>query len=385
MPPPRATSASSRPSRRRPAAAANTSLCRCGRPVFFRNTRCLGCGTPLGYEPALRRVLPLEAAKHPGEWLDASATGARRRRYRRCINLDRPARCNWLVPVRSRGATPLACLACRLNRTIPDLSRPGNGELWRRIEAAKCRLVAQLVALRLPVASLLDEDPKHGLAFDFMRAPPGEPPVVTGHHEGIITIDVEEADDARREHLRQQMDEPYRTLIGHFRHEIGHYLWDRLVWRSAWLEPFRALFGDETRPYGDALATYYRDGPPEGWRDGFISAYAAAHPWEDWAESWAHYLHMSDAVETAGRIGIATAGSGLVTRPFGRGALWRGDHPGAARFLRLLNDWVRLAAVMNEMSRSMGQPDFYPFVLSAPVVAKLHFIHCLIGETGRRK
>jgi hypothetical protein len=370
---------------RRAAVPGNTSLCRCGRPVFFRNTRCLGCGTPLGYEPFQRRVVPLEAGAQPGVWLDASAAGKRRMRYRRCANLDRPARCNWLVPLRSRGAAPPNCLACRLNRTIPDLSRPGNGELWRRIEAAKCRLVAQMVALRLPVASLLHEDPEHGLAFDFLRALPGGPPVVTGHHEGVITIDVEEADDARREHLRQQMGEPYRTLIGHFRHEIGHYLWDRLVERSGWLEPVRALFGDEQRPYGDALAVYYRDGPPDGWEDGFISAYAAAHPWEDWAESWAHYLHMSDAVETAGRIGIATADTGLVTRPFGRDALWRSDHPGAARFLRLLNDWVRLAAVMNEMSRSMGQPDFYPFVLSAPVVAKLHLIHCLIGETRRAR
>ena len=369
---------------RRAVAAGNPSVCRCGRPVFFRNTRCLGCGTPLGYEPSLRRVLPLEAGSQPDVWRDASATGQRRKRYRRCVNLDRPARCNWLVPVEPRGGTPPNCLACRLNRTIPDLSRPRNGELWRRIEAAKCRLVAQLVALRLPVASLLHEDPEHGLAFDFLRAAPGGPPVVTGHHEGVITIDVEEADDARREHLREQMGEPYRTLIGHFRHEIGHYLWNRLVERSDWLEPFRALFGDEQRPYGDALAVYYRDGPPDGWQDGFISAYATAHPWEDWAESWAHYLHMSDAVETAARIGIATADTGLVTRPFGRDALWRSDHPGATRFLRLLNEWVRLAAVMNEMSRSMGQPDFYPFVLSAPVVAKLHFIHALIGETGRR-
>ncbi len=376
---------SSRPAASRAPAQGDSSRCRCGRTVFFRNTRCLGCGTPLGYEPRLRRVLPLEAASRPGEWVDASATGTRRARYRRCANLDRPARCNWLVPVRGHGALPPGCLACRLNRTIPNLAQPGNGELWRRIEAAKCRVVAQMVALRLPVASLLHDDPEHGLAFDFLRAPAGGPPVMTGHHEGIITIDVEEADDARREHLRQQMGEPYRTLIGHFRHEIGHYLWDRLVERSDWLEPFRALFGDEQRPYGDALATYYRDGPPDGWQDGFISAYATAHPWEDWAESWAHYLHMSDAVETAGRIGIATAGSGLVTRPFGPGALWRSDHPGATRFLRLLNDWVRLAAVMNEMSRSMGQPDFYPFVLSAPVVAKLHFIHSLLGETARRK
>ena len=371
-----------RSSPKRPAHA-STSRCRCGRPVFFRNTRCLGCGTPLGYEPALCCVLPLQAGAQPGDWLVAGGGGLRPARYRRCANLDRPARCNWLVPVRSRGQTPPACLACRLNRTIPDLAQTGNGELWRRIEAAKCRLVAQMVGLRLPVASLLYEDPAHGLAFDFLRAPPGAAPVVTGHHEGIITIDVEEADDARRERLRQAMGEPYRTLIGHFRHEIGHYLWDRLVERSAWLEPFRALFGQEQRPYGDALAAYYRDGPPAGWQDGFISAYATAHPWEDWAESWAHYLHMADAVETAERIGIDAAASGLATRPFGRTALWRSEHAGAARFLRLLNDWVRLAAVMNEMSRSMGQPDFYPFVLSAPVVAKLHFIHCLIGETGR--
>jgi hypothetical protein len=239
--------------------------------------------------------------------------------------------------------------------------------------------------LRLPVASQLDEDPEHGLVFDFVRSEPGGEPVVTGHHGGVITMDVAEADDALRERQRQAMDEPYRTLLGHFRHEIGHYHWDRLVDGTDWLEPFRALFGEEREPYGDALDAYYRDGPPDGWRDGFISAYATAHPWEDWAESWAHYLHMSDAVETAARIGLAASAAGaIVTRPFGRWALWRSDRPGAARFLRLLNDWVGLTAVMNEMSRSMGQPDFYPFVLSAPVVAKLHFIHCLIGERTRR-
>jgi hypothetical protein len=49
-----------------------------------------------------------------------------------------------------------------------------------------------------------------------------------------------------------------------------------------------------------------------------------------------------------------------------------------ARFLSLLNAWLKLTSALNELSRGMGQPDFYPFVLPRPAVWKLYFVHTLI-------
>src|SRR5262249_32771116 len=152
------------------------------------------------------------------------------------------------------------CVACRLNRTTPDLSDPDNVRYWAALEAAKRRLVSQLLAMGLPVRSKAREDPEHGVMFDFLRAPKGGPPVMTGHASGLITINAEEADDAKREATRHAMREPYRSLLGHFRHEIGHYYWDRLIWDTKWLEPFRALFGDERASYAEALKRNYEQG-----------------------------------------------------------------------------------------------------------------------------
>ena len=213
--------------------------CQCGRPVFFGNSQCLACHTPLGYEPQLGRVLPLQPGARPGQWQPFDAP-AHAPAWRRCANFESPAGCNWLVPAEESATL---CAACRLNRTIPDLSVPENGRLWGRIEGAKRRLVSQLIALGLPVKSKVGEDPQHGLAFDFLRALPGQP-VITGHADGVITLDVEEADDARREQIRTQLREPYRTLLGHLRHEVGHHYWQRLVQHSAWLAPFRAVLSN---------------------------------------------------------------------------------------------------------------------------------------------
>ncbi len=351
--------------------------CQCGRPVFFRNSRCLACGTALGYEPELARVLPLQPGPREGEW-QLHGADAQAPRYRRCGNFDSPAGCNWLVPVDAQGQAPLLCRGCRLNRTIPDLSVPENGVLWGRIEAAKRRLVSQLIALGLPVQSKVEEDPQHGLAFDFLRALPGAP-VTTGHADGVITLDIEEADDARREQLRTELHEPYRTLLGHLRHEVGHYYWDRLIRHSPRLEDFRRLFGDERQDYAAALKANYEQGPPADWARRFVTAYASCHPWEDWAETWAHYLHMVDTVDTALSFGIDADDVELSAEPWGPDALWRPDAPGAEAFLGFLNAWTELTAVLNEMSRSMGQPDFYPFVLPRPAVAKLQFIHLTVA------
>jgi hypothetical protein len=366
--------------------------CQCGRPVFFRNSECLACHTPLGYEPYLAQVLPLSPGAQAGTWQLFGETGEAARTYERCGNFDSAAGCNWLIPLDETAPAPAPaakadpapqpvrlCIACRLNHTIPDLTQPDNQELWRRIEGAKRRLVSQLVALNLPVKSKVTEDPEHGLAFDFLRSPQKGPKVMTGHDDGMITINIEEANDAAREKLRAELHEPYRTLLGHFRHEVGHYYWDRLVRDTGWLEPYRQLFGDERQDYAEALKANYTQGPPADWQQRFVSSYASSHPWEDWAESWAHYLHMADTVDTALSFGIDADEVEIDAEPFGRDALWRPDDPGAEVFLDFVNAWVELTAVLNEMSRSMGQHDFYPFVLPRPVVAKLQFIHLVVN------
>jgi hypothetical protein len=258
---------------------------------------------------------------------------------------------------------------------IPDLSQPDAALLWGRVELAKRRLVSSLIGLGLPVRSRLDEDPQRGLAFDLLRPPPGGPPVVTGHAEGVITLDVEEADDAHRESLRAALREPYRTLLGHLRHEIGHYYWWRLVGQTRWQAPFRTVFGDERQPYDAALEAHYQSGPPADWQDRHVSAYASAHPWEDWAETWAHYLHMVDTLDTASSFGFDARGAGLRYESFTPDALYRPSLAGATEFLGFVNSWIELTGVLNELSRSMGQPDLYPFVLSSAAVAKLQFVH----------
>ena len=349
--------------------------CQCGKPVFFRNSACLSCGAQLGYDPELTTLIALEEGDTPGSLVRHGDTGGKH--YQRCANFDTAAGCNWLLP---HGSTEPLCRACCVNRTIPDQSDPQNQMLWGRIELAKRRLMSQLLDLGLPALSKEKEDPEHGLAFDFLRALPDEPPVMTGHASGVVTLNVEEADDAVREKVRAAMHEPYRTLLGHLRHEVGHYYWDRLIWDSPWLDDFRTLFGDERESYADALKRHYDNGAPADWDQRFVSTYASSHPWEDWAETWAHYLHIEDTLVTALSFGLGAGDVEIDTEPFTKDVLWQPDVAGASEFLELVNAWVELTGVLNELSRSMGVHDFYPFVLNRPVVAKLQFIHCVVRE-----
>jgi hypothetical protein len=358
---------------------ARTYECRCGRTVFFRNSLCLACHAPLGYEPESGELYPLSPATNAGTWrLDASDGSDGELAYRRCHNFDLAPGCNWLVP--ESDDTPY-CRACRLNRTIPDQSDPDNQRYWRAIENAKRRMVAELISLGLPVRSHA-EDPEHGLTFDLLRSPPEGPRVMTGHVGGLITLNVEEADDVKREAMRHGLHEPYRTLLGHFRHEMGHYYWDLLVSGTRWHEPFRELFGDERADYAAAIEANYRIGPPVDWPQRYISAYASSHPWEDWAETWAHYLHVHDSLDTA--MGFGFLGEHLSTEIEGytEADLYDPSDPDRERVLRLFNTWLGLTAALNEMARSMGQPDLYPFVTSRSVVRKLHFIH-LVARGAR--
>ncbi|MES2512258.1 MAG: putative zinc-binding metallopeptidase [Pseudomonadota bacterium] len=386
--------------------------CKCGVPVFFRNSECLACGTPLGYDPEQARLLSLMPGQATDTWVvwqpeqvadsDAVAEPVQpqgdtnnilpppARAYTRCLNLQTPAACNWLVPVdgplEADGTGPaLLCRACRLNRIIPDLNdpeHPDNGLLWGRVELAKRRLVSALLALGLPVASRITEDTERGMMFDFLRSPDNGPHVMTGHNTGLITLNLQEADDAVREAVRKAMREPYRTLLGHFRHEVGHYYWDRLVSGTSWMDGFHELFGDENKDYLASLRQNYEEGPAAEWWLTYVSAYASTHPWEDWAECWAHYLHMRDTIDTALSFGMVAESAHLEFTPYTIDALYKPDHPDAQNFLDFLNDWTRLTTMLNEMSRSMGQPDFYPFVLPLTVVAKLHFIHLLVTSAS---
>jgi hypothetical protein len=359
-----------------PSGRGHSYRCQCGRPVFFRNSLCLGCQTPLGYEPDLAQVRALQAGPEANMWkVHGQSQGGL---WRRCANFDSPAGCNWLVPA---AETEEFCRSCRLNRTIPDLHDADNSRWWRVVENAKRRLVAQLVAQGLPVKSKVSEDTEHGVMFDFLRSPRAGPPVLTGHSSGLITLNIEEADDALRENIRQQLHEPYRTLLGHFRHEIGHYYWERLVAGTPWHEKFRALFGDERQDYTAALKRNYDQGPPSDWADRHISSYASIHPWEDWAECWAHYLHVVDSLDTALGFGLRGEEVEVAVEPFSIKDLYDPNASDAQRVILLINSWVQLTTVLNELARSMGQQDFYPFVMSRPVLKKLHFIQMVVKET----
>ena len=350
-------------------------VCRCGRPIFFPNSECLACGTALGYDAERRLLLPLEPVSASGPlWRQAGAPRTAPR-YARCANLATAAACNWLVADGDAHAgTPPLCRCCRLTRTLPDLSQDNAALWWNRIEVAKRRLVSSLIGLRLPVRSKVAEDPEHGLVFDLLRDQPGAR-VTTGHADGVITLNVEEADDAAREQRRTALHEPYRTLLGHLRHECGHYYWQLLVEHTAWLEPFREAFGDERQDYAAALAAHYANGAAADWGAAFVSAYASSHPWEDWAETWAHYLHLADTLDTARSFGLDGGRVQLHYERFGTEVLGDQSDPD---FLPWINSWMELTGVLNELSRSMGVADFYPFVLSVAAVKKLYFVHRLV-------
>jgi hypothetical protein len=343
----------------------------CGQMVYFANTRCERCGHLLGYIPDLA-ILSALAPLGEERWHPLAAPD---RPSRFCANAAHDA-CNWLIPAESPD---MYCRACRLNRTIPDLDTLENRLRWQRLESAKHRLVYGLLRLRLPLTNRFD-DPEAGLAFDFLanteEMAREQAQIVTGHATGLITIDIAEADDAERERHRQDMAESYRTLLGHFRHEVGHYYWDRLVRGGPWLSSFRDLFGDERQDYGASLARHYADGPPADWRQRFVSGYASAHPWEDFAETWAHYLHIVDTLETAHAFGLRVRPEGDPDPAFAMEIDF--DPYGQRDFDVLVRTWLPLTYAVNSLNHSMGLPDLYPFVLAPTVMGKLRFVHGLI-------
>ena len=339
----------------------------CGQLLYFENRRCERCRHVLGYVPDAFTL----SALVPDEGDDWRALALPGQGFRFCVNAALDG-CNWLL----RAASPdRYCAACRHNRTVPDLSDAGNIVAWRRMELAKHRLIYTLMRLGLPRPNRAD-DRADGLVFDFLPDPPGKPQVMTGHDDGLITLALIEADDAERERRRAMMHEPYRTLLGHFRHEVGHYYWDRLVRDGGKLDECRALFGDDRADYQAALRKHYQDGPPADWQAAYVSTYATTHAWEDFAETWAHYLHIVDCLETASAFGLevhpglgpeAALHDNIHVDPYAPG-----------EFALLVDAWLPLTYALNAMNRSMGLSDLYPFILSAPVIKKLGFIHALV-------
>ena len=331
-----------------------------GQRLYFENAQCLACGTPVLYNPD-RAAFEIAGSDHAFQ----------------CVNATE-CDCNWI----GQADQPF-CRACALNKIIPDLSIDGNRRRWTRVEAAKKRAIYTLLAFGLPVGPKVNPEDEIGIAFDFLADPigagPGGERILTGHDNGLITLNVAEADSPEREKMRVEMRENYRTLLGHFRHELGHYYWDRLVRDDPiWLNAFRTLFGDETADYEQALQAHYANGAPPDWQANFISTYASCHPAEDFAECWAHFFHIVDTLETARAFGLNTDPKGheeleaeITFDPY--------RAPNAAR---LVESWIPLSVAMNAIQRSMGQPDSYPFVLPPPVVEKLDFINRLIRKSA---
>jgi hypothetical protein len=357
-----------------------TFNCICGELTFFENVACVVCGRELGFLQDVLTLSSLEPADN-GLFKATEATPPKQF-YKKCQNYSKQSACNWMIPVGSSSGEKeeTFCISCRLNQTIPDLSRPENHALWLRMEAAKRRLVYTLLHFKLPLANKTD-DPERGLAFAFLEDQTNRDgsvsKVLTGHDNGLVTLNIAEADDAVREKIREQMREPLRTLLGHFRHEIGHYYWDRLVRGSKFIERFRALFGNEEVNYEEALKQYYASGAPANWQENYISAYATAHPWEDWAETWAHFIHIQDTLEVANDFGLVGKPIRLDPKDTGR-KTWLSS--GQPTFEGIIGAWAELAIALNCVNRCMGLADTYPFILSPAIINKLGFISEVISS-----
>jgi len=339
----------------------------CQNPLYFENSQCLKCSHPVGFDAVNLTMITLTA----GKGIVFSNASNDQELYNYCRNAEHGV-CNWLVPA---SPDPTYCIACALNRTIPTLDNDRNLLLWKNMEVAKHRLIYSLLRLHLPF-TVTREGKEEAIVFDFMADTPDGEKVMTGHDNGIITINVAEADEAERVRNKQDLGERYRTLLGHFRHEIGHYYWDVLIGEGPARKKFRQLFGDESKDYSAALEAYYSAGAPADWNQHFISQYATAHPWEDWAETWAHYLHMMDTLETAWSFGIRINPEELSDEAGIKISALREPYD-QSDFARLIKRWLPLCFAVNSLNRSMGHPDFYPFILSSTVTEKLRFIHQL--------
>lgn len=347
---------------------------KCGNLLYFENTLCLNCNTVVRFDAGALSMLALQ----PGAGNVFTDIKNEKNAWRFCANAEYKV-CNWIVPADS----PVQfCVACNLNRTIPFTGKPENLAEWKRIEAAKHRLIYSLFRLHLPIEKKQGAA-EAGLIFEFLEDNDPARKVITQHDDGRIELNINEADEAQRVRNKLDLGEKYRTLLGHFRHEIGHYYWD-VFYRhdEGAAEQFRTIFGDERADYDTALKQYYANGIPADWNNYFISQYATSHPWEDWAETWAHYLHLMDTLETAFSFGIAVDPR-KANDEMKMDTIVGRDPYTIENFADIISMWLPLTFAVNSLNRSMGHPDFYPFVIAAPVIEKLTFIHEQIRERSK--
>jgi hypothetical protein len=332
----------------------------CERLLTFESTSCLHCASQLGFDSRRRAMIAVgrSGSQDPSH---------------RCANA-RLAACNWLVDVAGQ-----LCASCVLTRTRPnDADTRGLGG-FAAAEAAKRRLLFELADLGLPLEGWHERE--GGLAFDLLSSE--QAAVTTGHADGVITLDLDETDPAHRERMRMRLGEPYRTVLGHMRHEIAHYYQPILVPEGTPAQArCRELFGDDREDYRQAMDRYYHSsGASAGWKQRFVSAYATMHPWEDWAETFAHYLHVRDTLQTASAYGVRVEGPSIKTDD--SAPLHSRPDDVEEGIATLLEAWIPMTYALNAISRSMGSPDLYPFVLTEEIEAKLAFIDELVRGGGR--
>lgn len=342
----------------------------------FVNQQCPFCGTHVGIHLPSRSLV---VADRDGIDIDG-------RHWVRCSNWDDTG-CNWMAPaeveMESAGMRG-RCFAESLLRAIPDPTDTIAMDKLRPATLDLRLLIYQLADLGLPVEPFWRSE--GGLAFDLRSSLTTGKPVMIGHANGVITIDLAETQDAYRERLRVNLGEAYRTMLGHYRHEVGHYYEHVLVetgdGANRYLDECRQLFGDERASYSDALDRHYKFGAPENWRDSYISEYATMHPWEDFAECFAHYLHITGTIDTARESGL------MLDKEQVRFSMDRDIVPlqsyAHQPIERLLYDWKWLATMFNRVNAAMGRRPLYPFEIPKPVVDKLGFVHRVIRESARR-
>ncbi|KAA8733672.1 hypothetical protein F4V57_06330 [Acinetobacter qingfengensis] len=344
----------------------------CQAQIFFHNYICNNCQHPVGYVPALETMMTFKKTEKGWQSLDENGLY-----FKACKNYQDYHVCNWMIDIHEN--TDL-CESCKLTTVIPDLHEEKNIEYWAKLETAKRRFLYMTQRLKIFPRAKKNPDDHLGLSFQFL-VPTDDQPVLTGHANGLITLNAFEADTVYRETTRISMGENYRTLLGHFRHESGHFYFDTLVQNSKWIDEFRQLFGDERIDYADSLKHYYENGAQENWQENYISAYATSHPWEDWAESWAHYLHMISTLDTAFYTGMSIQSQ----HPNNPELKFKDCPVCSADFTLTIKNWFALSYSLNALNRSMGLSDAYPFTLSDKVINKLHFIHQILLENINKK
>jgi hypothetical protein len=334
----------------------------CRRFIYLDTLVCPDCEATLAYHVPSREFVGLREGR-------ATVDGEM---WFACSN--RGWGCNWLV---HEDAAAGRCISCRLTRTQPDADDTIAMEKLAKTEESKRRMLIQLGDLGLPIVPWYTQP--GGLGFDLLSSLSEGRRVTIGHANGIITIDLAESLDDRREALRVRLGEPYRTMLGHLRHEVGHYYQKVLITDEETWSRCRALFDDERASYQEAIKRHYSLGAPEGWQESYISEYATMHPWEDFAETFAHYLHITGTLQTAAAIGIQL--DAAVTSARDTDVVPRDSYADEPVQL-LLSDWEWMSQAFNRINRSMGFGDLYPFDIPAPAKRKLGFVHELVTRAA---